>query len=908
MVAIKKVFDFSKNAIYWIAFCSFLLVFVSKTLLSQTTLYYNANIFTSDTAHPFVSFMLVQDGKIVDTGSNISYEAIRSVENSIDMHGKTIIPGIVDSHIHFIDGALGMLQISLSDVLNSDELSSRIVETSSQLLDGYYVGRDLGFLALSDQQNPRLFLDQVLPDVPIVLFMKSGHAAIANTEGLKKLGFHGSTKIADGTLEKDADGNLKGWLLEGAAMEALKRVGAKYTDKTIMKAISKAQEVALSYGITTIGDNTFAPYHMKIYQAMQRDGSLHLRVWTRSYGRISQTTSLMKPMGTKKLGLIGPANDFDQVHFHLIKLFEDMSLSVPKGVVGSIEPGGTIFLDKNEIKQYLLLQPEDKFAFHVQGKRGLQNILDAMNDLGARNHFRRHVIDHAGYCSENQLKEIHRLGSSVTILADQSFDYPTLLRDYNNSGFNLQRDDLLNARLKYQLCRGALTSDYPYGMDTAFLQYPYVDGLNPFPNMAANVSGRMPDGTQLEGFQSKTLTVQQAVISYTANGAFVLGEEDKLGKIAPGYAADFLVLDQNIFKENPMDLYHCRVDQTYINGKKVYDSKQGVFKASDEHPTHVSPYDYTVSPVFGYDPSTGFVFGGAAFVYPLKTPASYGDVQLMATAKGKIQLQAKYMRYSLFRNIDFELPVTLSSFPQYFFGEGDTTKARFYQEIFSDRYFARPSFNFHLPNHFMAALFGDFRARHENEVINERGQVVNHQLFGNEKDLGIGLSLQYDTRNNPQATKLGFYAKLFYEQIPDWSGNKGQAGLFGVDMRYFHYIYSADYVIAARLACGSSFGDLPYLYRYVLGGGEMLRGYYSNRFRGDYFYALQTEFRFPLYKRFSGVCFLDEGDVGDNKLSQILVSYGGGIRFSINDNVTLRLDYGKGKDQSGVFFTFGEAF
>lgn len=909
MVAIiNKVFDLWKNVGFLTFFFSTWLVFSGEALISQTTLYYNAHMFTADTTNPFVNYMLVRDGKIAGTGTFLSPDAIQSYENRIDMQGKTIIPGIIDSHIHFIDGALGLLQISLSDVHNADELSAQIHATTSQLLDGFYVGRDLGFSALSGQQNPREFLDHILPAVPLILFLKSGHAAVANTEGLKKLGFHASTTLADGTIGTDAVGNMNGWLMEAAAMEALKRVGAKYTDKTVMKAISKGQEVALSYGITTIGDNTFAPYHMKIYQAMQREGSLHLRVWTRSYGRMPQTTSLMKPMGTKKLGLIGPDNDFDQVHFHLIKLFEDMSLSVPQNVVGDIEPGGTIFLDKKDIKQYLLLHPDDTFAFHVQGKRGLQNIIDALDELGSRNNNRRHVIDHAGYCAPDQLKEIHRLGASVTILADQSFDYPTLLREYGISAVNLQKNDLLNARLKYTLAQGALSSDYPYGMDTVFSQYPFVDGLNPFANMAVNATGKMPDGSQLEGFQTKTLSVQQAVVSYTANGAFVLGKENELGKIAPGYFADFVVLDRDIFRANPSELYHCKVEQTYVKGEKVYDIKQHVLNEQDTLPAHVSAYDYTVSPVFGADPSTGFVFGGAAFVYPLKTPASYGDIQLMATTKGKLQLQAKYIRYGIFRSTDFELPFTFTTFPQYYFGEGDTTTAAVYHEISSERYFTRPAFNFHLPNHFMAVLFGDFRARKENEVSNELGEPLNHPLFGNDKDMGLGLSLSYDTRNNQQSTKLGFYAKLFYEQVPGSSKSNGQTGLFGIDMRYYHYIYSAKYVFAARFVAGSSYGNLPYLFRYTLGGGEMLRGYYSNRFRGTHFYAVQSEFRFPVYKRFSGVCFVDEGDVSDDELDHILMSYGGGIRFSINDNVTLRLDYGKGKDQGGVFFTFGEAF
>ncbi len=882
--------------------------FVTK-LYSQPTLYFNGEIFTSDLKQPFIGYFIVENGIISATGKVLSVDSISQFANKVDLHGKTVIPGIVDSHIHFVDGALGLLQISLNDVHTSNELADKIKTTSIQLLDGFYVARDLGFSALSGIESPRDFLDSIIPESPAIIFLKSGHAAIANTLGLKKLGLTSRTKITDGTIGIDKNGELNGWLLESAAMEALKRVGSKYSGQTIEKAINKGQELVLSYGITTLGDNTFSPYNMKIYQALQREGGLDLRMWTRSYGRIAQTTSLMKPMGVKKLGFIGPENDFDRVHYHLIKLFEDMSLSVPPGVTGNIEPGGTVFLDKNEIKKYLLLYSDDKFAFHVQGEKGLQNIIDALNELGKRNNNRRHVIDHAGYCTEKQLNELKNLGVSVTILASQTFDYPTLLREYSHSGIELRENELLDARLKYHIINGALSSDFPYGMDTSFVQFNYVDGLNPFPNMAVNVTGKMPDGDNLEGFVNKTISVQDAAKSYTSNGAYVLGEENLLGKIAPGYVADFAILDHNIFEENSMDLYNCKVEQTYSEGKKVFDRNEKSSLKVIPVTKRIRPYDYTVSPVFGYDPTTGFVFGAAGFIYPLKTPASYGDIQVMTTTSGKIQLQSTYMRYGIFRSTDFRVPVTFSTFPQYYFGENDTTSRDNYSELFSNRFLVRPEFIYSLSNHFKTSVFGDFRTRKETSVQDKKGEPLNQRLFPDEQSLGLGLSLIYDTRDNPNSTKLGIYGSVYYENISNLqSPGNANSGLFGIDLRYFHYIFTSKFVLAARLSGGSSYGNPSYLFRYSLGGAERLRGYYTNRFRGNRFYSAQAEFRFPIYRHFSGVCFIDEGDVSDDKLNKILTSYGAGMRFSINDNVTLRLDYGIGNDQNGVFFTFGEAF
>jgi len=883
------------------------LIGITPKLFSQPMLYYNGQIYTSDTNNLYISYFIVENGIIIETGDTISDERIAGFQKSENLMGKTIIPGFIDSHIHFIDGSLGLNQVSLVDVKDSVSLEERILETLGNSSDGVYVARELSSYALLGVSNPLKYLDYISPEFPVIIFLKSGHAAIANSAGMNKLGFSEKTKIADGLLGLDETGKLNGWLMEAAAMEALKNIGEKYKFKTLEKAILTGQELALSYGITTIGDNTFSPYNMKIYQSMQRDGNLKLRIWTRSYGRIPQTTNLMEPMGLKKLGFIGPQNDYSRVHYHLSKLFTDMSLSVPIEIAGNIEPGGEVYLSKNEIENYLLLSPETTFAFHVQGKQGLQNIIDALIDLGARNNNRRHVIDHAGYCTEKQLEQLHNLGASVTILASQTFDYPSLIKEYSNNNVSLIEDDLLNVRQKFNILHGALTSDFPYGMDTSFIQYPSIDGLSPLSNMAINITGMFPDGSEINGFSNKTISVSEAIQSYTTNGAYVLGEENFLGKISKGYAADFIILNQNIPFTNPMELYNMEVLQTYISGEKVYDRIAPL--ESLQEGEAISPYDYTISPLFGYDPTVGFIFGGAGFVFPLKIPGNYGDLQIMASSNGNFNIQGVFKRFEIFNNVDFKLPVTANNFVQYYYGELDTTNSSNYKVLFSDRILIRPEFSFSLNDAFRSSLFADFRYINETNLEDNKGNQLIERLMPNETSLGLGMGLSYDTRDNPISTKLGFYGAAQYINVSSLGQtNSINSNLFIADFRYFHYIYNSKFVLATRFSAGALFGNPGYMFRYTLGGAERLRGYYTNRFRGDLFYSAQAEFRFPLYKKFSGVCFIDEGDISEKSLDKTLVTFGGGVRFSINSNVVLRLDYGIAKDQNGVFFTFGEAF
>jgi len=895
-----------------------LVLLPSLSARSQPTLYYDGHIYTADSSRPFIGYFTVEGGVITATGQDLPPGGLERFARRVDLGARTVIPGIIDSHIHFIDGGLGLLQTSFAEARDTAALKSIVAATRDRLLDGIYVGRNLGYEPLEGVDSPIAFLDREFPDVPAVIFMKSGHAAVANTRAMRLFGFSPGSSVADGTIGVDGRGNLNGYLLEGAAMEANKTISSRYSGSTVSAAILKAQALALSYGITTIGDNTFSPYFLKIYQRMQVDSLLRIRVRGRSYGRIPQTDVLMSGLGRPKLGFIGGGVDFERVRYHAVKYFEDMSLSTSGDDSTAARPGGPVFLDGDQLHDIFLLHPRSTMAFHVQGKEGLENILSTLRSVGGRLEPHRHVIDHAGYASGEQLAEIRDLGLGLTMIGGQTFDYENLVAHYRNRSASdratptLVEDDLLNMGLKYRIARGALTSDFPYGMDTSFVGYPRIDGLDPFPMIAVNVTGRYPDGREVPGFREKTLSLRQAVDAYTTNGAFVLGEEGLLGKIAPGCKADFVILHDDIFVGDPMRLYDARVDETYIDGQQVYTASGGVIGSAGGSPTtyDVSPTDYTLSPVIGYDPALGLILGGAAFVFPLQTPGNYADVQLQAIMSGRIDLSVHYTRYELFRGTDLRLSGSFSNYFQYYFGEGDTTSADAYDKVYSNIYRVQPELDFGLTDDLTLGAFLDLRGRRETSLTTKDDVEMGSRLAPDERTVSGGASITFDTRDNTVSTKKGEFLQASAAYVPAFGNVDGLGGMLqlATDLRLFRYIYTSDYVIAARLTGGVSFGTPSYLYRYTLGGNTLLRGYYGNRFRGSRFVAGQIEGRFPLYGRFSGVVFVDAGDIGDSALEHIRYTYGGGLRFALGNNLKLRLDYGVAKDQNGVFFSFSEAF
>lgn len=882
---------------------------------AQRTLFCNGHIFTGDSVGSFAGYFVTDHGVICEVGRTAEPEGTEAFDRRVDLECRTVVPGFVDSHIHFIDGALGLLEVSFFDVPDRHGFRERMVATKGQLLDGAYVGRDLGYPPLQDLSSPIVLLDSIFGKTPAILFLKSGHGAIVNTAAMHLLGFTAGTNIANGTVEVDARGKLTGYLYENAAMEASKEFSARLSEATIERAILLAQRHALADGITTIGDNTFDPYHLKIYQQLQKHGLLQMRVWARSYGRVPVTAGLMGGMGRKKLQLIPSGVDLSQVHYHAMKFFEDKSLSVPQNSGQAMEPGGEVFLEAPALKDIWLLNPDQTFAFHVQGQRGLQLLLDADSLYSPRTGHHRHVIDHAGYARPEQVKRIHDQGLAVTIIGSQLFDHEALAHYYSaamSGGPEAFRpSQLLDARTKVREARGALSSDWPYGMDTLFSAFPRIDGLDPLPALAVNVSGRYPDGTPIPGVEEKTLGVAEAVRAYTANGAFMLGQEDHFGSIVPGRSADFVVLDRDVFTGDPMQLYDAHVLRTFIRGEQVYGANGGITtSALPAEPIHVAPGDYAVSPVIGYDPALGLVLGGAYFHFPLRTPGSFFSAQLQALLTGQVNLGAEYTRYALFRKVNFTFDASFSNYFQYYFGEGSRTDADDYVKLYATTVLVRPVLSREWGGAWHTDVFADYRGRQSTTMRSSSDEDLGPDPFPDEHTLGLGATMRRDTRDNAWSTKKGTLAEVSAEYVPAGSNvtGAGAVTLFQVDLRAFRYIYNSHFVLAARASGGHAEGDPSYLFRYTLGGANVLRGFYSNRFRGSSFYAGQLEVRFPVRGKLSGAAFTDAGDITDTRFQGPRVSYGAGIRLALNASVKLRLDFGMGNDQNGVFFTFGEAF
>jgi len=333
-------------------------------------------------------------------------------------------------------------------------------------------------------------------------------------------------------------------------------------------------------------------------------------------------------------------------------------------------------------------------------------------------------------------------------------------------------------------------------------------------------------------------------------------------------------------------------------------------------------YSYSISPILGYTSDLGIIIGGAFFLYTENDPGSYFDVRLMIGFDPfNFQFLSSYKKERIFKNTDFEISGSYTTFFESYFGEGSNTDVDDYMRIYGSHYSLNSYLRFFINDKFSVTGGFDFRGRVESSVrMNEEKDVilkdtnnVNIRLFPDENTLALNLGLHFDDRDNIYSTTKGSLHEIDVSYVPSLFSNldidNGSLQI-EAESRWFKSLFLHDLVLAGRIAGGYSLNEPSYLYRYKLGGSDVLRGYYHNRFRGKYYYVLQAEIRYPIWKSISGVVFADIGDITDNDFKTPKFCYGPGLRFGLPPDylIKVRLDIGFASDQWSIFFTFGQSF
>jgi predicted amidohydrolase YtcJ len=521
---------------------------------------YNATIYTLDKAHPVVSAIAFDYDRIVALGEPDDLFSEFDGAEQQDMGGKTILPGLTDAHLHLQQYALSLKKINCeTDTL--EECLRRVAERVHSAQPGEWI---LGFGW--NQNNWGAWpsatdLDKISPDHPVYLVAKSVHAAWANSTALKLAGLtSASPDPVNGQLQRDDRGQLTGILLE-KAMELVDAVIPEPSVGSIAEAIETAQPNLWRMGLTGVHDFDRRACFMALQQ-LHAQGKLKLR--------ITKSIPLEDLEHAVELGLrTGFGNDW--LRIGSVKAFMDGALgprtaAMLQPYANEPENRGILNMDAEELFEAGRQAVEGglSMAVHAIGDRANHEVLDAFEQLRRFERDRslpplRHRIEHVQVLHPDdaaRLAELNIIASMQPLHATSDM--------FMADQFWGER-----AALSY-----AWQTQLDHGAKLAFGSDAPVEIPNPFLGLHAAVTRQRVDGSpDPEGWYPKQrLSMQAAIEGYTLGPAYTAGMESRLGKLAPGYLADLIVLTRNPFETSPSALLELEASATMIAGEWVWQS------------------------------------------------------------------------------------------------------------------------------------------------------------------------------------------------------------------------------------------------------------------------------------------------------------------------------------------------
>jgi len=492
-----------------------------------------------------------------------------------------IFPGINDAHVHLGSAGRTKLNVDLTGVKSLAEMLAKIQTFAANVPAGNWLtGGNWDHTLWAVKTLPtRQDLDKVTGDHPTFLDRIDGHISIANTAALKAAGITGKTAPPQGgAIDLDANGEPTGILRE-SAQGLVENVIPPPSHDERLRGDQLAIADALSHGVTSVQD--FSDWEdFLVYEELEKEGNLNLRI-TEWLPFKAPLPDLLKMRAHHNL------ND-PMLHTGFLKGFMDGSLGSRTAALKAPyadDPANTGLpqYTQDQLNKMAVERAQAGFqlGFHAIGDKATAMALEALTqaDQATRRPFYCRApgadsrpMDEKQPCFERQYRERDRIEHAQVV-------DPADIPRFKALGViaSMQPNHLLTDMNWAESRLGPQRAAYSYawkafldaGVPLAFgTDYP-VEPITPFRGLYSAVTRKNEAGTQTY-FPENKLTRGQALYAYTQGSAYAEFAEKHKGKLAPGYDADFIIVDRDLYKVAAPALLHTAVLETYVAGKEVY--------------------------------------------------------------------------------------------------------------------------------------------------------------------------------------------------------------------------------------------------------------------------------------------------------------------------------------------------
>jgi hypothetical protein len=529
--------------------------------------------------------LLIEDGIIKAVGTNEEILAeVGASDLRYDCQGRTVIPGLNDSHLHLQQIGQKLLQVPISGVRSVEEMVDRcrsfMTEHPERIQHGIHaIGWNQDLFRGEKRMPTRYDLDKISTGVPILLERICGHVVAANSRALELLGLtEEGREVEGGTIYVDEKGVPNGLFAENAC-DLPKSLFTAFEQEEGAAAFRRGIEYALAHGLTSVQSNDLGisiddPDQLwSMLQTIYADDRPKVRYHGQiCFYRLEDFVKYLEDSECAKhtVNYLHPLKERDaMLTMGPLKLFKDGSLGartalMKEGYVGDRENRGIDSLDKKVMGDFCKVAREYgiQVVTHSIGDEATSQVLDCYQPTikEGRNLLRNAVV----HCQITDREILRRIKEEDALVMAQ----PIFL-DYDSKIVEAVCGKEL-AETSYAF--GSLLREgvhLSYGTDSP------VEDSNPFPNIYMAVTRKRLDGTPEGGFYpEQCVDVETAIDAYTVGSAYNQFMEDVKGRLKPGYLADLVVLDRDIFTVDPMEIKGIQPVMTMVGGRIAYEKKK----------------------------------------------------------------------------------------------------------------------------------------------------------------------------------------------------------------------------------------------------------------------------------------------------------------------------------------------
>ncbi|MBE0393393.1 amidohydrolase [Flavobacterium sp. PL002] len=519
----------------------------------------NAVIWTGNPNQKEVQAMAISGDAVLALGTNQEMNELRGKKTKmVDARGNFITPGFIDSHVHLLQGGNSLLSVMLRDAKTPAEFTKRIADFTEKLAPGEWILEGNWDHTLWGGALPvKEWIDKYTLDNPVVVYRLDGHMLLANSAALKYAGIDKNTRdVPEGEIVRDKNGNPTG-ILKGNAMLLMQDKIPELTQLQKTNALKAAMVYFAANGVTSVHDlDSLSSY--KTAKKQEKKHDLTLRIYgARPLNKWIEIadTDLQNDKWLKR---------------GLLKGFVDGTLGSHTAAFNAdytdkANDKGFLITDQKKLSEWIFSADKANLniTVHAIGDHAIHTILTIYEDLITKNgkKDRRLRVEHAQHIAPEDMRKFAELGIIASVQPYHAIDdgrWAEKLIGPERIKTTYAFKSLLDAKTKV-----VFGSDWP------------VAPTSPLLGIYAAVTRRTLDGKNPNGWiPEQKITVEQALNAYTKDAAYASFDEKVKGTLEPGKLADFVIINGDLTKIDPVKIKDLSVLMTYVGGKKVYDSSK----------------------------------------------------------------------------------------------------------------------------------------------------------------------------------------------------------------------------------------------------------------------------------------------------------------------------------------------